>query len=335
MVYNIQFSFDNLIHPWLTLEELLRSKQMTQKELAQRIWVTPKHITSIINWKNWISPELALKLEKVFWVSASFWNNLQKSYEEDKIRLEEQKLLEKEKKEVSKYTAYKNLVKLGFVKNTRNRLERLQELLKFFGVSVLWTVKDLPWMQTSKFAFRKYKSLASEENFRSWVRAGEILSEKIEVQEFSKKKLKEIIPEIKKMTFAEKVDIKKLQNLFATCGVKIVFVEGFEKVPVVWLTRKYRWIPLIQISDRWKKHDIFFFTLFHEIWHTILHLSSKDDIFVDLDDKWVDEKEQEADKFAEKYLSDWVDKSITAWMIWHITQNWSQVGKHRRKLEII
>ena len=72
MVYNKQFFFENLIHPWITLEELLESKNMTQKELAQRIWMTPKHITWIINWKNWISPELALKLEKVFWVKIDF-----------------------------------------------------------------------------------------------------------------------------------------------------------------------------------------------------------------------------------------------------------------------
>jgi hypothetical protein len=66
------------------------------------------------------------------------------------------------------------------------------------------------------------------------------LSEKIEVKNFSKKKLKEIIPEIKKITFDDKVNIKKLQELFVSCGVKFVFVESFEKVPVVGLTRKYR-----------------------------------------------------------------------------------------------
>jgi hypothetical protein len=35
------------------------------------------------------------------------------------------------------------------------------------------------------------------------------------------------------MTFDEKVNIKKLQDLFASCGVKFVFVENFENVPVV------------------------------------------------------------------------------------------------------
>ncbi len=335
MVYNKQFFFENLIHPWKTLEELLDSKEMTQKELSQRIGVTPKHITSIINWKNWISPELALKLEKVFWVSAWFWNNLQKSYEEDKIKLEEENILEEEKEQVSKYTAYKNLVKLWFVKNTRNKVERLQELLVFFWVSFLWALKKLSWMET-QFAFRKYEKFDfSEENFRAWIRAWEIFAEKIEVEEFSKKKLKEIIPEIKKMTFEEKVDIKKLQDLFSSCWVKFIFVEGFEKVPVVWITRKYRWVPIIQISDRWKKHDIFFFTLLHEIGHIILHLSTKDDIFIDLEKGWISQIEQEADAFAEKYLNDEVDKSILAWRIGHEIWNWAEMSKHRRKLEVI
>jgi len=335
MVYNKQFFFEYLIHPWKTLEELLDSKEMTQKELAQRIGVTPKHITSIVNWKNGISPELALKLEKVFWVSAWFWNNLQKSYEEDKTRLEEQKLLEQEKEQVSKYTAYKNLEKLWFVKKTRKKAERLQELLKFFGVAFLGALKSLSWMET-QFAFRKYEnSKFSEENFRAWLRAWEIFAEKIEVEDFSKKKLKEIISELKKMTFDEKINIKKLQDLFASCGVKFVFIEWFEKVPVVWLTRKYRWTPVIQISDRWKKHDIFWFTLFHEIAHVVLHLSSKDDIFIDLEEKWTSQIEKEADEFAEKYLSDWVDISITAWMEAHKTWRWKEVSQYRRKLEVV
>ena len=329
MVYNKQFFFENPIHPWNTLKELLEAKEMTQKELAQRIWVTPKHITSIINWKNGISPELALKLEKVFWVSASFWNNLQKSYEEDKMRLEEQKVLEQEKKLVSKYSAYKNLVKLWFVKQTRNVVEKVQELLKFFGVYSLNALPNLPWM-----AFRKYEQKLSEENFRAWLRVGELKSEKIEVETFSKSKLKSIIPEIKKMTFEEKVDIKKIQYLFASCGVKFVFTEWFEKVPVVGITRKYKKTPLIQISDRWKKHDIFFFTLLHEIGHVLLHLSDKDDIFIDFGEKWESQIEKEADDFAEKYLSDGVDESILAWKIGHITWDWKMVSWYRRKLEV-
>jgi len=136
------------------------------------------------------------------------------------------------------------------------------------------------------------------------------------------------------MTFDKKINIQKLQKIFAGCGVKFVFVEWFEKVPVVWITRKYKWTPLIQISDRWKKHDIFFFTLLHEIWHVLLHLSSKDDIFVDLQEKWTSQIEQEADAFAEKYLSDGVDISIKAGMLGHQTWRWWTVSRYRKKLEV-
>jgi Zn-dependent peptidase ImmA (M78 family) len=52
--------------------------------------------------------------------------------------------------------------------------------------------------------------------------------------------------------------------------------------------------------------------LLHEIGHIVLHLSTKDDIFIDLVDKETSQIEQEADKFAEKYLSDGVHVSIKA-----------------------
>ena len=48
MTYNKQFFMDKLIHPWLTLKEILDSTKMNQKELALRVWVTPKHINGII-----------------------------------------------------------------------------------------------------------------------------------------------------------------------------------------------------------------------------------------------------------------------------------------------
>lgn len=329
MTYNKQFFFDDLIHPGLTLEELLESKSMTQKELSERIWVTPKHITSIINWKNGITPDLALKLEKVFWITASFWNNLQKSYEEDKIRLEENKILELEKEQVSKYTSYRKLSDLGFVKKTSIKVEKLKELLSFFWVFSLSALPKLPWM-----AFRKYDQEISEENFRMWIKAWEITSEKIEVEEFSKNKLKLIIPELKKLTFDTKINIKKIEKLFSSCWIKFIFIESFEKVPVVWITRKYRWIPLVQISDRGKKHDIFWFTLFHEIGHTLLHLSSKNDMFIDFWKEWITDIEKEADEFWQKHLSEWVDESIIAWRIWHENWNWAEMNKFRKKLEV-
>jgi len=93
---------------------------MSQKDLCLRTDISEKHISNIIQGKASITPETALILEKVFGMSAEFWNNLQKSYDEDKARIEEKKLMTK-KIELDKdilaeiKDGYKNLADEGFV----------------------------------------------------------------------------------------------------------------------------------------------------------------------------------------------------------------------------
>ena len=59
---------------------------------------------------------------------------------------------------------------------------------------------------------------------------------------------------------------------------------------------------MIQISDRNKYTDIFWFTVFHEICHILKH--SKKNIFIDFEEKYknVSDDEKEADEFARNVL---------------------------------
>jgi Zn-dependent peptidase ImmA (M78 family) len=89
-------------------------------------------------------------------------------------------------------------------------------------------------------------------------------------------------------------------------------VKGLPNVPVSgvarWVTRQ---MPVIQLSDRFKTHDHFWFTFFHEAAHLLLHSKSK----VFLDDENLSTKgsadqkdhtsiaeEKEANAFAANFL---------------------------------
>ena len=113
-------SLELLSHPGETLKEVLESNNMTQKELSARIGITPKHLNLIISGKQDISTETAFKLEKVFSLSASFWNNLQRQYDEDKMAiLEEQQILEEEKN-VYDASVYSQIVALGYLQKDKS-----------------------------------------------------------------------------------------------------------------------------------------------------------------------------------------------------------------------
>jgi antitoxin HigA-1 len=65
-------------HPGeMLLTEFLEPMGLTQKELADRIYVPYQRINEIVNGKRGITPSTALRLAKFFNVSSDFWLNLQ------------------------------------------------------------------------------------------------------------------------------------------------------------------------------------------------------------------------------------------------------------------
>jgi len=65
-------------HPGeMLLEEFLKPMGITQRELANAINVPYQRVNEIINGRRGITPGTALRLAKVFGVSADFWMNLQ------------------------------------------------------------------------------------------------------------------------------------------------------------------------------------------------------------------------------------------------------------------
>lgn len=69
-------------HPGeMLLEEFLKPLGMTQVGLAERIGVTAQRINEIVKGKRGITPDTALRLERVFRMEAQFWLNLQLAWD--------------------------------------------------------------------------------------------------------------------------------------------------------------------------------------------------------------------------------------------------------------
>ena len=65
-------------HPGeMLLEEFLKPMGLTQQELAGAIHVPYQRVNELINGRRGMTPSTALRLEKFFGMSASFWLNLQ------------------------------------------------------------------------------------------------------------------------------------------------------------------------------------------------------------------------------------------------------------------
>ena len=71
-----------VIVPGDTILELLELNSMTQLDLSDKTGINKKTINEIIKGKAPITTTTALKLEYVFNIPASFWNNLESNYRE-------------------------------------------------------------------------------------------------------------------------------------------------------------------------------------------------------------------------------------------------------------
>ena len=69
------------VHPGEVLQEILDQNQITQSEVAQRLNMTQSKISDICRGKRGVTPDMAVRLGKLFGQSPVFWLNLQKNWE--------------------------------------------------------------------------------------------------------------------------------------------------------------------------------------------------------------------------------------------------------------
>lgn len=293
-------SIELLSHPGETLQEVLESNNMTQKELAARIGVSPKHINQIVAGLTGISSEVAFKLEKVFNLSSRFWMNLQAKYDSEKMALLEVEQISDAEKAVFQNEIYKSLEKWGYLKREKTTEQKIIQMRDFLGVSSLLNINSTI---SANALFRKSNKLATD-NFAlaTWMKICEIETNKIDLSaQLDTSLLEQKIPDIRKLMLQEdpNVMIEELREIFAQCGIAFAVVRNVKHAPVQGFIRKINNKMRLCLTLRNKYTDIFWFTLFHEIGHI---LDGKNDYFVDFVEKDSNSAEIHADKFATETL---------------------------------
>ena len=69
------------IHPGQYIGELIEDYNMTQKEFAEKLGLSPKTISKLVNGDELINNDIAQKLAKFTNISMKTWLNLQASYD--------------------------------------------------------------------------------------------------------------------------------------------------------------------------------------------------------------------------------------------------------------
>lgn len=283
--------------------ETIKYLRMSQAQLAQRIGKKPSKVHDIITGKEPITVTTALQLEKVLGVSAKMWLNRESHYREKLSRLEQEEFLEVCKGWL-KEQPYKELTECGYLKAKDIGVAMVEETLQFYGVA---SPEQWETIYVKEYAMASYRKSPAHKDalgsMAAFLRIGEIEMRKLALAEFNKTNFKNILQVARDMSAKHPKDFKKrLQKLCADAGVAIVYTMCLPKAPVSGATRWIGKNPLIQLTDRHKTADHFWFTFFHEAGHVLLH--GRKEIFLEDFEGYKEDKqkEKEADEFASKWL---------------------------------
>lgn len=289
--------------PGDSIQEHIDHIGMSQAELAERLGRSVPKLNELIKGKAPISKETATRLEYVLGIPASFWLNLERNYQDELLIIGQMEHLKECQEWVSSFPLAR-MKSWGILPNTRKKAELAEALLKFFRVASPQQWSDI--YNGSSLAFKiELRHTTEAQAISVWLRIGELQAEKIKVADFNKKALRKNLKQFQDIAYRHTDNwLAELQALCASCGVALVYTPSIAKAPIYGATRwiKNNSLALIQITDRQKDYNAFWFTFFHELAHILYH--GKKDIFIDGIEsiKPNKEKEDEADSFSARML---------------------------------
>ncbi len=295
---------DLAIPPGEYLEEVIQELGMTKDELAKRMNRPAPKLSAIFKGDKAITPDTALQLEKVVGVPAHIWTGLEAEYRLILARREQSAILHQLKAETKLITCfrYAELVKMGVVEKFTRAVDKVLALQKYFGVISLEAV---PHLKRYKPAFRQSNKRPkgyTPQAVASWLRIGEVHAINCRCAPFDETNLKKALVDIRSLTSQSPDSFQeRLHKILADVGVILVlcphmpgtgiqgatFWMGSNKA-VVMMTLRYGWA------------DIFWFSLFHELGHILLH--GRNTVILEGPDK--DPKHQRQEKQADSFAAD-------------------------------
>lgn len=294
-----------LLPPGTYVEEWLEDQEINQQELASRLEVSPKHLSQVINGHVPISPEMAAKLEAVTGYPVEFWLEHQARYT---ARLTELKITADDiacVKALLPGGCITRLREAGIVTSSWRNAEKL--VREIFAQAQVAGTEALRGLLQGNGAVAYRQSTAYE------IRSGEqwawleIVKAKAkeapDVAVLDKHRLQSLIPSLRAASQNDpSTYVQTVGELLQSAGVIFIAEPDISGARISGASFDIEGTPVIAVTDKQKREDIFWFTLFHEIAHVL-----NDDYLLgsmDLDSEVANRPliEVEADKWATNAL---------------------------------
>lgn len=252
---------------------------MSQSDLAARTGISPKHINQLIKKNLPVTPETATQLEYATKIDAETWMSLDARYQALQAHQKTRQRLTADLDWLDQFNL-KELAKRRIIPSAEKSVETIEALLRFFGISDTqgWNRVWQPSMAT----FRQSPSFRPDTTPTTiWLRAGQLAAQSLRTRPYDQRALVAAINELRALTRLEpSAGLQRAREVLAGVGIALVLVAEFDRCHAsgaTWWASKDK--AVVMLSNRGKREDRLWFTLFHELGHVLLH--AKRDTFID------------------------------------------------------
>lgn len=294
---------DRTTHDWFSkpgdsMRFLMQRRRITASELAESFDGGLPTVRGILDGSVSIDQAKARTLSQALGGSSDFWLKRQANYE---IALDQAvgAVAEKEADEWLRRIPVGD-AKLSGPLSGRRRYEELRRRLAFYNVSSLSAWERRYGRFAGVTRFRTSKSFPSTVGaILLWLRRGELEADLVSTHSWNPERLRDRLNDIRRLSRISRPErfLPRLKEICADVGVAVVIVKapkGCSASGASTLVSPDK--ALMLLSFRYRADDQFWFTVFHELGHLLLHGANT---FID-DDTTPDDAlaEQEANHFA-------------------------------------
>ena len=291
------------LHPGDILKEILTERNWRQSDLAERTGLSPKHINQIVNGSIGITGDVAVRLERALGVAAVFWTRSDAEYQAFEST-RKSKLALKEHIAWARQFDLATMRRNEIVHDGDDDATIVDKILKFFQVASPDAFEQ-NWIRR-RVSFRRSQAFAVELSYQAlWLRLVERSAEQhVDVPSLSLRELRKVSRTLPAMTAMSIADgFLAARTALLRAGVVLTFVR---EVPGTRMNAATWWLdaerPVIGITERHRKPDIFWFNLAHEVGHILKHPRRTTFLDIDSEKASQDPAELEADAFAVETL---------------------------------
>lgn len=298
MSHTVNFEPDWVSSPGATILDLIEERHLSIREFASVTHSTPTVVARLLNGIEPLTTDWAVQLAQTLGATPDFWLRRESQYRNGFSRLCESQ--NESMREWLNELPVKDMERFGWIQKSPSTKDAFLAALTFFGVTSIesWqkryskTISASAYRTTTKFEI-KPGAVAT------WIRQGEILADEIDCNPWSSDLLSKNIQNIRTLTRTPDpaLFLGELTKICANCGVAVVVAplpDGCRASGATKFITPDK--ALMLLSFRYMADDQFWFTVFHEIGHLLMH--AKDGLFLEGLEGARSEAEDEANAFA-------------------------------------